>query len=274
MMTGDSTAGDTGQYDSNFPRMRDELYAAIRREAFGEDIGQYSWLTADDHGRFLKWLGVDASTHVLEVATGSGGPTLHMARVTGCNVVGLEMHADGVAAANAATANAGLSDRVRFVHGDARKALPFTDATFDAALCLDSINHFYDRTHLLREWHRVVRPGGRVLFTNPITVTGLITREEMLIRSGSMGDFVFTPAGVDQQLLTDAGFIDIHTDDVTASEARVASTWLAARERAASQLKLIEGHDGFASMQRFLETVANLAAEARLSRYVYHARRP
>jgi hypothetical protein len=33
-----------------------ELYAQIRREAFGEDIGQNSWLTADELDRFLEWL--------------------------------------------------------------------------------------------------------------------------------------------------------------------------------------------------------------------------
>ena len=33
-----------------------ELYEQIRREAFGEDIGQNSWLTANEQDRFLSWL--------------------------------------------------------------------------------------------------------------------------------------------------------------------------------------------------------------------------
>ena len=71
------------------------------------------------------------------------------------------------------------------VHGDAREPLPFDDGSFDALLCVDSINHLYERTSLFRDWHRVLRPGGRLLFTNPTTVTGLIRRDEAMIRSGS-----------------------------------------------------------------------------------------
>jgi hypothetical protein len=33
-------------YDANYGNFQSELYAEIRREAFGEDIGQNSWLTA------------------------------------------------------------------------------------------------------------------------------------------------------------------------------------------------------------------------------------
>ena len=36
---------DTGFYDRNFARSADELNAAIRTAAFGEDIGQFSWTT-------------------------------------------------------------------------------------------------------------------------------------------------------------------------------------------------------------------------------------
>jgi hypothetical protein len=34
----------------------------------------------------------------------------------------------------------------------------------------------------------VLRPGGLALFTDPLTVTGLIRREEMVVRSGSLGE--------------------------------------------------------------------------------------
>lgn len=45
-----------GQYNANYGNFQSELYAQIRREAFGEDIGQNSWLTADEQDRFLEWL--------------------------------------------------------------------------------------------------------------------------------------------------------------------------------------------------------------------------
>jgi hypothetical protein len=43
-------------YDANYGNFQTELYEQIRREAFGEDIGQNSWLTANEQDKFLSWL--------------------------------------------------------------------------------------------------------------------------------------------------------------------------------------------------------------------------
>ncbi|HEX6582557.1 MAG TPA: class I SAM-dependent methyltransferase [Thermoleophilaceae bacterium] len=261
-------------YDRTYAGFADQLNARIRSEAFGEEIGQNSWLTADELRRFRDWLGVGASSEVLEIASGSGGPALFMARETGCRVNGVDLNEAGVAAANAAAAEQGLSDRARFVHTDAREPLPFDDASFDALLCIDSINHMYDRVRVLDEWRRVLRPGGRLLFTDPITVTGMIRREEMVTRSGSMGDFVFTAPGVDEALLDSAGLEVMRIEDVTPNMAAVAAAWRGARARHADELDRFEGTDENANTQAFLEVVERLASERRLSRLAYLARRP
>jgi hypothetical protein len=44
-----------GHYNANYGNFQTELYAQIRREGFGEDIGQNSWLTSDEQDRF--WSG-------------------------------------------------------------------------------------------------------------------------------------------------------------------------------------------------------------------------
>jgi len=135
----------TGHYDTTYGTFAQDLQAAIRAEAFGEDIGQNSWLTADEHRGFFTMLELGTSSHVLDVASGSGGPALFMARTTGCRVTGLELHDAAVREANAAAEQATRSDRVRFVQGDARQRLPFDDGTYDAVMCIDSMNHLYDR---------------------------------------------------------------------------------------------------------------------------------
>ncbi len=266
-------AAGTGYYDTIYGEFADDLSAAIRREAFGEEIGQNSWLTADEHRTFAGWLELDAGSELLDTASGSGGPALFLARETGCRVTGTDLHAEGVAAANAMANQLGLKDRARFIQADAREPLPFEDARFDAALCIDSMNHIYERLDLLREWHRVLRPGGRALFTDPITITGLITREEMIVRSAGMGDFVFTPPGADEALLREAGFADVRAEDVTANMAHVAAVWSAARARHRDELDRLEGAESNATLQRFLEVVERLASERRLSRIAYLARK-
>ncbi len=269
-----SEVPDREFYDTVYGDFAEEVNAAIRVEAFGEDIGQNSWLSADEHRTFFGWLGLDAASEVLEVASGSGGPALFMVRETGCRVTGVDLHDDGVAAANAAASARGLGDRARFVRADARERLPVDDTSFDALLCVDSINHIYAREGLLRDWHRVLRPGGRLLFTDPITVTGMIRREEMVLRSGGMGEFVFTSPGVDEALLRAAGFEEIRVEDVTANMATIAGAWRDARARHAAQLDEIEGGEANARHQEFLGTVERLARERRLSRLAYTARRP
>src|SRR3954467_13985042 len=67
-------------YDSTYGPFTDDVLAAIRKETFGVDIVQDSWLTVDEYDGFLSWLGLAADHHALEVASGSGGPPLHLAR--------------------------------------------------------------------------------------------------------------------------------------------------------------------------------------------------
>jgi SAM-dependent methyltransferase len=268
-----ASGDDTGFYDLGYGRFADVLYASIRREAFGEDIGQNSWLTADEQRLFCGWLGLDSSSYLLEVGSGSGGPALFTVATTGCRVTGVDIHDGGIAAANEAARRRGLAERARFVYGDARGRLPFDNGSFDAVICVDTIDHIYERADVLRDWHRLLRSGGAVLFTNPITVTGLLRREEMIVRSGGMGAFVFTPPGLDEQLIREAGFVDIRVEDVTENPARVASAWHAARQHRATELDQVEGAEQNAYIQRFLSTVAILARERRLSRYAYTARR-
>jgi hypothetical protein len=71
--TPEAKARGGGQYDANYGNFQTELYEEIRREAFGEDIGQNSWLTAEEQDRFLGWLELSGGKTVLDVACGLAG---------------------------------------------------------------------------------------------------------------------------------------------------------------------------------------------------------
>jgi SAM-dependent methyltransferase len=45
--------------------------------------------------------------------------------------------------------------------------LPFADASFEAVLCTEVLEHIPDPTETLREIHRVLKPGGKLLLTIP-----------------------------------------------------------------------------------------------------------
>jgi hypothetical protein len=63
----------SGHYSANYGNFQTKLYAQIRHEAFGEDIGQNSWLTSDEQDRFLAWLELSPGKTLLDVACGAGG---------------------------------------------------------------------------------------------------------------------------------------------------------------------------------------------------------
>ena len=255
-------------FDSTYQHFTDQVLSAIRKDTFGTDIGQNSWVTVDEYERLLPWLNLVADDHVLEIASGSGGPALYLARTTGCRVTGIDANERGVTTASQMAAAACESQRVRFSLANANASLPFDKDSFDALLCIDSMNHFPNRLAVFREWHRVLRPGRRALFTDPVVITGPVTNEELALRS-SIGLFLFVPSGLNEQLIAQAGFRLVQQDDVTDNVALVSGRWYQARRARKDDLVRIEGEERFEGLQRFFETVHSLTSEKRLSRIAY-----
>jgi SAM-dependent methyltransferase len=250
-------------FDSTYGHFTDRVLDAIRKETFGVDIGQNSWLTVDEYDRFLAWLNLAADHHVLEVASGSGGPARYVARTAGCRVTGIDSNESGVGTASRMAADSDERGHVRFSVADANARLPFEDGSFDALVCIDSMNHFPDRLAVLQEWHRVLRAGGRALFTDPVVITGPVTNDELALRS-SIGLFLFVPPGVNEGLIGRAGFRLMRQEDVTENAARVAGRWHRARNAHKDDLLRIEGRERFDGLQRFFDAVHRLTSQRRL----------
>ena len=137
-------------------------------------------------------------------------------------------------------------------------------------MCIDSMNHFRDRLRVLREWHRVLRAGRRILFTDPVVLTGPVSNEELAARS-NIGFFLFVPPEVTESLVEEAGFHLLRREDVTGNIELTSGRWHAARQRHRDDLLQIEGEERFEGFQRFLAAVYKLTRERRLSRFVFVA---
>jgi SAM-dependent methyltransferase len=109
-------------------------------------------------------LGLDRSSHVLDVGSGVGGPARYVAATFGCRVTGIDITHDFVEAARTLTSRVGLGDLVTFEEGSAL-AMPFADGSFDAALCLYVAMNIADKAGLAREIRRTLRPGGRLVWS-------------------------------------------------------------------------------------------------------------
>jgi len=104
---------------------------------------------------------VGRDSRVLDVASGTGESARVIAEHTGCRVMGLDYSAKNVAEARRLTAEVGLSDRVRFVQGDA-EGLPFDEARFDVVLCECALCTFPSMATALSEMRRVLVCRGRL----------------------------------------------------------------------------------------------------------------
>ena len=257
-------------YHTHYANFETELYSEIRREAFGEDIGQNSWLTASELDRFLGWLGLSTGKTALDVACGSGGPALRMMASTGCSLVGIDLHNQAISIAKSIASQHQLNGRAEFYVTNAAEHLPFSDASFDAIICIDAIHHFRDRQFVIPEWTRLLTPGGRLLFTDPATMTGQLTSREVAVRS-STGCFLFAPEGYDADVITQSGLRLLASKNVTANIAEVAERRRAARASRRTRLRNVEGDQAYELQQEFLKVAARIAKEGRLSRFVYLA---
>jgi len=112
--------------------------------------------------RFLvERVPVGPDAHVLDVATGTAGVAVELARRSGCRVTGIDQSPDMLAHGRRNVDAAGLGDRITLLQGEAER-LPFPDASFDAVTFTYLLRYVADPAATLREIARVVRTGGVV----------------------------------------------------------------------------------------------------------------
>ena len=256
-------------YNSTYGNFKEQALTEIRRETYGEDIGQNSWITTDEYDTFYSWLNLSAGDHVLEVASGSGGPAIYLAKKFKCRITGLDINEEGIKTATQQALDANVTD-AKFQVANVDQRLPFDDETFDAVMCVDSMNHFRDRLGYFREWHRVLKSGKRTLFTDPVVITGPVSNEELAARS-NIGFFLFVPLETTKKFIGEAGFKLIRCEDVTGNIELTSGRWHASRQKHRDDLIKIEGEERFDGLQKFLSTVHKLTSERRLSRFVFLA---
>ena len=116
-------------------------------------VGYFDW-----HGEPGYW--GDVTRHfppdaeLLDVGCGSAWLGEHFGRYTGVD-----------ASEEAVAAAAGRGRQV--VRSDVGEPLPFPDARFDGVVLKDLLEHVADPVALVREVHRVLRPGGRTFASSP-----------------------------------------------------------------------------------------------------------
>jgi SAM-dependent methyltransferase len=147
--------------------------------------------------------GLDASTRVLDLGCGVGGPARYLAATFGCQVTGVDLSPGFIDAARYLTGRCGLSDQVTFQAGDAVH-LPFQDAGFDTVFLQHVAMNIEDRAALYAEVHRILTSGGRFVTYDVVLRDGDVVYPAPWARDGSTS-FLLSE-GDTRMALEQAGF--------------------------------------------------------------------
>ena len=260
-------------YGPQYARFATATAAEIRREVYGIDLGQQGWRGADEQASLVASLQLSEDSHFLDVACGSAGPSLDIVERIGCRLTAVDVEEAAIAQAAADAKSRGLGEAVTAIPLDCSLPLPFADGAFDAIVCIDAILHLTGRFHILADWGRLLRPGGRLAFADAAVITGEVTKDELDVRA-SQGACALVPPGINERAMEAAGIRLLSVTDTTAEMAAIASRWIEARDKRRAILAASEGVEFFERRRSFLATVARLGGEGRVSRFFYVAEKP
>ena len=118
--------------------------------------------------QLAKCLGDIGPQHkVLDIGSGYGGAARYLADTFGCEVTALNLSEKENERNRELNKERGLSDNITVVDGSF-EAIPADDESFDIIWSQDAILHSGYREKVLQEVARVLKPGGRFVFTDPM----------------------------------------------------------------------------------------------------------
>jgi len=211
------------EFYERHPINEGQVLEALRRHGKGagllspEDL--YEW-DQDHYGgvRAVEALArraeVDRGSLVLDVCAGLGGPARFLAHRYGARVTGVDLTRARCAAGRRLSRLVALDGRVTMVNGDAQR-LPFRTHAFTAVVSQEGFLHIPDKAAALVECARVLRPGGRIAFTDWVATTRLGDGERRRLE-GWMAAVTLQSIDGYRAMLGRAGFTGIDADDLSA----------------------------------------------------------
>jgi len=215
-------AGVTAFYDRH-PINEGQILAALAREGhrvdalrpehlFAHDQDHYGGLAAVD--RLIDAAHIAADSHVLDACAGMAGPARYIAHRTGAQVIATDLTTSRAVGAARLTRRVGLERRVHVVNADVT-ALPLADGSVDAVISQEAFLHVADKPTLFAELFRVLRPAGRLAFTDWLVFPGLEAASAQRLQDGIAARSLLS-ADAYRQAVAAAGFADVGLCDLSA----------------------------------------------------------
>ena len=230
------------RFDDLYRLVQAPIKREIERAVCGCDYGGTSWTTRREAEHVGELLGLAPGQRLLEVGAGSGWPGLYLARTTGCDVTLLDLPLTGLRIAAERAVADRLTRACRIVLADGA-ALPFGSGAFDAVSHSDVLCCLDAKLPVLRACRRVIRSGGRMVFTVIFPKPGLSSADhDRAVESGP--PFVETALAY-PAMLRQAGWVITDHADLTAEYAQTVRRLLRQEEAHADKLIGLYGEAEF-----------------------------
>ncbi len=180
---------------------------------FTHDQDHYGGLEANDE--LAKRAGLKPGMHVADFCAGLGGPARYLAAKYGVHVVGVELNPARVDGAIRLNQLVGMTDKVNMLLGDVTD-VDMPDASVDAVISQEALLHVPDKAKALREAHRILRPGGKLVFSDWVVHNPLAPEDVEAMWDGIAAQDLQSIAGYVARL-TEAKFKVEQPEDLTKS---------------------------------------------------------
>jgi len=219
----DQTAAVKRYYDLPESRLGYRLVLGGRKH-FGyypEDVRlDFRRALLEMEARLGLGLALPPGSRVLDAGSGEGLVALELARMFGLRVTGVDLIRRNLLRSSRNAVKERLERSVEFVGADYH-TLPFADARFDGAYTMETLVHAANAHTALREFHRVLRPGGRLmLFEYTIPSRSDLTPKQSraldeVIAGSAMASLPRFMNGKMAEFVGECGFHDVIVDDAT-----------------------------------------------------------
>lgn len=195
----------------------DQLYARVWGDSiqFGfyeTPVSDLEAAVIETKRQMLAITNIKQNEHILEVGSGWGATARYLARAAGHRVTATNIEEDHMAVSRTLSEMSGLGSLISHDYADFH-ALPFPDDMFDAWWAQEATVHATDKPRMFSEAFRVLKPGGRIIFSDQTTNADLCSDRDLVrikMRHGS--DDVYDTANF-VIALENAGFESIETYD-------------------------------------------------------------
>jgi sterol 24-C-methyltransferase len=188
------------------------------------DEGESGWrfgpALAHMEDQIADRLDLAANSLVLDAGSGMGEVARAFASRHGLIVEGIDILDFNIEEALLRSAKKGLQARTRFNWGDYH-SIAFADQTFDGVYTVETLVHAADSRQVLREFFRVLKPGGHIVLAEYSRAPDSELSDQALSTLQAVCEIAAMPTWlelVDGELenrLRDAGFEKVISEDVT-----------------------------------------------------------